>query len=169
MSIQKRLLLEQIELLKNCELGRKVMRGAMPETVEEFREQVPLTTYVDYCPELVERREDVLPAKAAHWVRTSGYTGKYDVKWVPMPADFVAECEKVCGALALFAACDKRGDASRLKQHMKMLFTLGPPSYATGAIGEFVRRAIDCDFLPSNGGEEISFTEKVKRGFQEAL
>ncbi|GAI02640.1 unnamed protein product, partial [marine sediment metagenome] len=41
MDIQKRLLLEQIELLKNCELGRKVMRGAMPETVEEFREQVP--------------------------------------------------------------------------------------------------------------------------------
>jgi len=169
MSIQKRLLLEQIELLKNCELGRKVMRGAMPETVEEFREQVPLTTYADYCPELVEKREDVLPAKVAHWVRTSGYTGKYDVKWVPMPADFVAECEKVCGALALFALCDRRGDASRLRRHMKILFTLGPPSYATGAIGEFVRRATDCDFLPSNGGEEMLFTEKVKLGFQEAL
>ena len=54
MSIQRRLLLEQIELLKNCELGRKVMRGAMPETVEEFREQVPLTTYADYYPELPE-------------------------------------------------------------------------------------------------------------------
>ena len=37
MSIQKRLLLEQIELLKQCELGRKVMRGAMPETVDELR------------------------------------------------------------------------------------------------------------------------------------
>ena len=169
MSIQKRLLLEQIELLKNCELGRKVMRGAMPETVEEFREQVPLTTYADYCPELVEKREDVLPAKVAHWVRTSGYTGKYDVKWVPMPADFVAESEKVCGALALFALCDRRGDTSRLRRHMKILFTLGPPSYATGAIGEFVRRATDCDFLPSNGGEEMLFTEKVKLGFQEAL
>jgi len=41
-------------LLKGCELGRKVMRGAMPETVEEFREQVPLTIYGDYLPELSE-------------------------------------------------------------------------------------------------------------------
>jgi len=44
MAIQKRLLLEQIELLKNCQLARKVMLGAMPTTTEEFREQVPLTT-----------------------------------------------------------------------------------------------------------------------------
>ena len=54
MTIQKQLLMEQIELLKRCELGRKVMRGAMPESVDEFREQVPLTTYADYCPELLE-------------------------------------------------------------------------------------------------------------------
>ena len=43
MAIQNRLLLEEIELLKNSELGRRVMHGAMPKTVEEFREQVPLT------------------------------------------------------------------------------------------------------------------------------
>ena len=55
MTIQKRLLLEQIELLKDCELGERVMRGAMPETIEEFREQVPLTTYDDHLPDLVEK------------------------------------------------------------------------------------------------------------------
>ena len=55
MAIQKRLLLEQIELLNNSELGRRMMHGAMPETMEEFREQVPLTTYADYLPELVEK------------------------------------------------------------------------------------------------------------------
>ena len=63
MDIQQQLLLEQIELLTNCELGRKVMHGAMPKTVEEFRKQVPLTTYADYCPELLEQREDGLPSK----------------------------------------------------------------------------------------------------------
>ena len=72
MAIQRRLLLEQIELLKNCELGRKVMRGAMPTSVEEFREQVPLTTYDDYLPELVEGREDILPMKPAMWVQVGG-------------------------------------------------------------------------------------------------
>src|SRR4030066_2221286 len=72
MAIQKRLLLEQIELLKNSELGRKLMGGAMPETVEEFREQVPLTTYADYLPELVQKNEDVLPTKPGMWVHTVG-------------------------------------------------------------------------------------------------
>ena len=37
MGIQKRLLLEQIELLKKSRIGTKVMRGARPDTVEEFR------------------------------------------------------------------------------------------------------------------------------------
>ncbi|GAH62157.1 unnamed protein product, partial [marine sediment metagenome] len=132
MAIQKRLLMEQIGLLKNSELGRKVMYGAMPETIEEFREQVPLTTYGDYFPELAQRREDVLPAKPVKWVRTSGYTGEYDVKWVPMSEEvpmsesFCSACEKVCGGLVILALCDSRGDVSKLKEHLKILFTLAP-------------------------------------------
>ena len=60
MTIQRRLLLEQIGSLGGCELGRKVMRGAEPSSVEEFQQQVPLTTYVDYAPYLLEKREDLL-------------------------------------------------------------------------------------------------------------
>ena len=168
MAIQKRLLLEQIELLKNCELGRKIMRGAMPETVEEFREQVAFTTYADYLPELVEKREDVLPAKVARWVRTSGYTGKYDVKWVPLSENFSAELEKVCGGLAILALCNRRGDASRLKEHLKVMFTLGFPPYASGVLGELLEQAIGLDFLPSNR-DGMPFTEMIKSGFKEAL
>ena len=63
MDIQKRLLLEQIQLLNQCRLGKKIMRGAKPQTVEEFREQIPLTIYADYCPELMEKREAPLPAE----------------------------------------------------------------------------------------------------------
>ena len=174
MTIQKRLLMEQIGLLKNSELGRKVMHGAMPETVEEFREQVPLTTYGDYFPELAQRREDVLPAKPVKWVRTSGYTGEYDVKWVPMSEEvpmsesFCSACEKVCGGLAILALCDSRGDVSKLKEHLKILFTLAPPPYASGAIGEFVQGAIGCDFLPARSAD-MPFTEMIKVGFEEAL
>ena len=84
MAIQRRLLLEQIELLNNCELGRTVMRGAAPTTVEEFRKQVPLTTYADYAPYLLEKREDVLPAKPLLWQHTSGRSGEYPHKWIPV-------------------------------------------------------------------------------------
>jgi len=168
MAIQKRLLLEQIELLESCELGGKVMRGARPKTVEEFREQVPLTTYADYLPELAQKREDVLPARVARWVRTSGHTGEYDVKWVPMPEDFLREYEKVATGVALFTLCNFRGDLSGLKEHLKVLYTVGPPEYGTGLGVELVQRALGYDFLPSNA-EGMSFQEKIKAGFEEAL
>ncbi|MBN2463611.1 MAG: GH3 auxin-responsive promoter family protein [Dehalococcoidia bacterium] len=169
MSIQKRLLLEQIELLKNCELGRKVMRGTMPETVEEFREQVPLTTYHDYCPELLEKREEVLPAKPARWVRTSGHSDEYSAKWVPISEGFWSEYVIVGGTIALLAFCRGRGDVSRLKEHMKVLFALGPPDYASGASGEIFQEALGIQFLPSNIEGGMSFQEKIKAGFAEAL
>ncbi|MFP3880554.1 MAG: GH3 auxin-responsive promoter family protein [Dehalococcoidia bacterium] len=169
MAIQKRLLLEQIKLLKNSELGRKVMRGAMPDTVEEFREQVPLTTYRDYLPELGEQREDLLPAKAARWVRTSGHTGEYDVKWIPASQEFLDEYEKVATGVFLFTTCDERGDTSKVKEHLKVLYTVGPPEYGSGLAVQLTQRAINYDLLPSNGDAITSFREKIQAGFREAL
>jgi hypothetical protein len=168
MAIQKALLLEQIELLKNCELGRKVMRGATPTTVEEFREQVPLTTYTDYCPELIERREDVLPAKVGRWVRTSGTAGKSYVKWAPLSAGFVGEMEKVLAAVIIFSGCGNKGDLSGFKEHLKVLYTLGPPEYGNGNLGCLMKQAVGCDSLPSHG-EQLSFEQCIKLGFEEAL
>jgi len=168
MAIQKTLLLEQIELLKNCELGRKVMRGSMPTTVEEFREQVPLTTYADYLPELVEKREDVLPAQVARWVRTSGTSGKSHVKWVPLSVGFVRELEKMLTAEIIFSGCKSKGDIAGLKEHSKLLHTLGPPEYGTGFLAYVTKETIGCDFLPSRG-EELPFEQCLKLGFEEAL
>jgi len=169
MDIQKRLLLEQIELLKSCELGRRIMRGAMPETVEEFREQVPLTTYSDYLPELAEKREDVLPAKVARWVRTSGHTDKYDVKWLPMPEDFLREYQKAAIGIGLFGLCNRRGDTSKVKEHLRMLYMVGPPEYASGLGVGLTQQALNYDSLPSNAEELASFQEKIQAGFREAL
>jgi hypothetical protein len=168
MAIQKCLLSEQIELLKNCELGRKVLHGAMPETVEEFREQVPLTTYSDYLPELVKKRKDILPAKVARWVRTSGTSGQSYIKWVPLSVGFVHELEKVLAAEIIFSGCNSKGDLSGLREHFKVLQTLGPPEYGTGFLAYVTKQSINCDLLPSRGGE-LSFEQCIKLGFEEAL
>ena len=40
MKIQKRLLLEQLELLKHCEIGHYILNGTNPGSVEEFRESI---------------------------------------------------------------------------------------------------------------------------------
>jgi hypothetical protein len=167
MDIQKRLLLEEIELLKNSEMGMRVMRGAMPETVGKFREQVPLTTYADYLPEIVEKREDVLPTKPAMWVHTIGRAGKYDVKWVPYSERFLYEFERVAGGVGILASCNAQGDFP-VKEHMKTLSTLGSRYYGTGAVGYMIKKALGCDFLPSSTYGR-SLQEKIKDGFKEAL
>ena len=167
MAIQKRLLLEQIELLKNSELGKRVMRGAMPETVEEFREQVPLTTYADYLPELVEKNEDVLPVKPAIWVRTVGRIGEYNFKWVPLSERFVYEFERVAGGVGLLASCNSQGDFL-VKEHLKTLATMASRDYGSGIVAYLMQRALGFDLLPCNAGE-MTFQEKIEAGFEEAL
>jgi len=167
MDIQKRLLLEEIELLKNSELGRRVMRGAMPETVKEFREQVPLTTYSDYLPELMEKREDVLPTKPAVWVHNIGWPGKYHVKWMPFSERFLYEFKRVAGGVGLLASCDPQGDFP-VKEHMKTLLTMGSRYYGLGVMGHLMQQALGYDLLPSNA-EEIPFQERIEAGFKEAL
>jgi hypothetical protein len=168
MTIQRRLMAEQLELLKASSLGRKLMGGAMPESIDEFRAQVPLTTYGDYIPELTEKREDTLPAPVAQWVRTSGYTGKYEIKWIPMSQRFVEELEKLCGAIVMLCMANYRGDMRGMKQHLKVLSTFAAPPYASGVIASLLRQAVNCDFLPSNA-DELTFMDKVKKGFAQAL
>jgi hypothetical protein len=167
MTIQKRLLLEQMELLKNCELGRKLMYGAMPETVEEFREQVPLTTYADYLPELVEKNEEVLPAKAAMWVHTVARIGEYNFKWVPLSERFLHEFERVAGGVGLLSSCSPQGDFLA-KSHLRLLATMGTPDYGSGIVAYLTQQALDCDIFPSNG-VEMTFQEKMEIGFEKAL
>ena len=167
MAIQKRLLLEEIELLKNSELGRRVMRGAMPKTVEEFREQVPLTTYSDYLPELVEKREDVLPTKPAKWVHTVGRIGEYNFKRAPLSERFLYELERVAGGVGLLASCSPQGDFL-VKEHLKALATMASPDYGSGIVAYLMQQALGFDILPRNT-EKMTFQEKTGIGFKEAL
>ena len=140
MAIQQRLLLEQMELLKNCELGKDVMRGAVPDTVEQFRAQVPFTTFEDYAPYLLERKEDALPAKPFLWQHTSGLSGE-TYKWSPTTERVYREMGTVIWAMLIFSTCKRRNDIS-FSSNEKILYALAPPPYTTGSWG---RRASDRD------------------------
>ncbi len=169
MKIQKRLLLEQLELLKNCELGRFIMNGAEPDSVEEFREQVPLTTYIDYCPALTEKREDILPANPKLWIQTLGRSGEYPYKWVPVSERFWQEAGLNFSAIAVFGACQEKGDIA-FKSNFKLLYAMGKPPYLTGNIAYKIEEELGFEFLPSlRESEEMSFEERVQAGFRLAL
>ena len=170
MTIQKRLLLEQIELLKRCPLGKKIMRGAKPETVEEFRQQVPLTIYADYCPELLEKREELLPAKPVMWVHTSGRSGEYPCKWIPMTPACSHELSVIMYGLGTLANCKGWGDTSKIPEHPKLVYTVAPRPYMSGAMASMLEQQTPVDYLPAlDTAEELSFEDRIKLGFKQAL
>jgi hypothetical protein len=169
MQIQKSLLLEQIELLKQCELGRRIFRGSMPKTIEEFMRQIPLTTYKDYCPDLVEKREDILPAKPVQWIQTLGKGGEYPYKWVPITERYWEEAGIDFGAVALLGSCRKKGDVL-INNKMKILYAASGYPYLTNAVAERLVEDIECEFLPSlREAQSLHFEERVNKGFKMAL
>jgi len=170
MSIQKRLLLEQLELLKQCALGDKIMRGVKPETVEEFRQQVPLTTYEDYCPELLGKKEGTLPAKPAMWVRTSGRSGEYPCRWAPMTLAFSQEMSTIMYGLGIFSSCQERGNTSNLPEYPRIVYTVAPRPYVSGAMASMLVQQTPVYHMPAlEEAEELSFEDRVKLSFKQAL
>lgn len=168
MNIQTRLLKEQMSLLKKCELGRYIFGGADPETVAEFRDEIPLTTYADYAPYLLKRRMDVLPRKPILWQYTSGKYGEYTYRWAPVTGRQLEEIEPLILAMVLFSGCKQRGEIV-FNKHDKVLYGMAPPPYATGSLARAFPEGL-FDFLPPiNQAEEISFEERVQQGFNMAL
>lgn len=169
MRVQKQLLLEQIELLKRSQLGRKVMKGAMPSTIDEFRREVPITTYADYCPELLEKNEGVLPVKPVRWIQTSGRSGEYPCKWIPVTETFWEEAGLNFCAIAIFASCRDKYDI-QFKKGFKLLHAAAQSPCLTGAVAHKLQEDLGFSFLPSlNESEQTSFDDRVAKGFKMAL
>jgi hypothetical protein len=170
MSMQKRLLLEQIRLLSRSALGKKLMPGPRPETVEEFRRRVPLTTYADYCPELSEKMEETLPVKPALWVHTSGRSGEYPCKWVPITPAYAHEMSVVMYGEGMLAGCKKWGDVSALPKYPNIVYTVAPRPYISGAMASMLGLQTSVNYLPPMRlAERLSFEGRVRLGFKQAL
>lgn len=172
MGIQQRLLLEQIQLLNKSELGARVMRGAKPRSVEEFRALVPITTYDDYVPELPEQREEGLPEKPLAWHHTAGlrcYSGEYGFKWVPITERIYRELGDTCLAMLIFASCRDRGDIV-LEEGDKFLYGLAPPPYSSGSWGRRAAEEGIFDFLPPlDEAEQMAYEKRISKGFRLGL
>ncbi|KPJ52141.1 MAG: hypothetical protein AMJ37_03460 [Dehalococcoidia bacterium DG_18] len=169
MDIQRHLLTEQLELLSDCELGRKVMGRARPRTVEEFRQKAPFTTYEAYAPYLLERREDVLPEKPMFWQRTSGRSGEYRFKWVPVTERLYNEIGLYIVSWVIFASCTERGDI-KYRDKDKLLYGMAPPPYPSGALARALHRELVLDVFPPMGEAEVmAFRQRMEEGFRTAL
>ena len=112
MEIQNRLLMEQIELYSDCELGRRIMKGIKPANVDEYRQVVPLTEYEDYADILLPRIESALPSKPVLWIETTWEGGKNPVKVAPYSDSVIRYHKKSLIACLILATSDRKGHFS---------------------------------------------------------
>ncbi len=167
MKIQEQLLMEQVELLSKCELGRKIMGDKIPKSVEEFKESVPLTTYDDYAPYLSEKREDILPEGSYMWCHTSGKTGQH--KWVPYPKKMYKILGEIFLTSLIFTTSKKRGDFL-LNEGGNILYGVAPPPYLSGIAYRALAEEFNVDFIPPlEEAERMDYVERMKEGFKISL
>ncbi len=169
MAIQDRLLAEQLQLLAGCELGRKIFGKDVPVTPEEFRRVAPITTYQDYVPYLTEQQDDALPVKPVAWVRTSGSTGEYAIKWCPVaPSAFSKLPKDLLGTLVMSSARAKGDVAMEIGD--TLLYAAAPPPYLSG----ISYRVVDAEGIfravpPVAEAERMPFQERVQQGFLRSM
>ena len=147
MDIQKRLLLEQLALVGASKIGQVIFGDNIPTSIDEFRQNVPLTTYEDYENLLVDRNEDILPAKPMAWMRTSGRTSGRGPKWVPMTKPFYDRLADAVVGSMIMSSCSHPGDV-KLQQNDKCLLATAPPPYFTAYITRSADDQLDLKFLP---------------------
>lgn len=167
MSIQESLLLQQLEKAVDCSLGKRLIGGKMPASVDDYRRNVPLTTYDDYRPEL-DRGDGASLSEEPHvWASTSGSGGER--RRVPYTLEaYRRSLDNLMSAFIL--ACSRERGQSTLVEGDRVLYNVAPAPYlsgilATGAAENFNLRSV----MAPDEHDEIDFREKITRGFEMSL
>ena len=169
MAVQERLLLEQINLLEKSEIGRKLFRNKIPTSVEEFRQNVPLTTYADYEEYFDQRLEEVLPVKPFLWARTSGRTSSKGPKWIPYTKTMYDRLGDLTVGAMLMASASSAGEV-KLERNDKFLLATAPPPYISAFVSRSAQDQLDVKFLPPlEQGEKMEYAQRVALGFRMAM
>jgi len=169
MEAQNRLLLEQIDLLGKSNFGRKLLGGKFPGNIEEFRQEVPLTTYADYEEHFSQQTEDGLPVKPYVWVRTSGRTSTRKPKWIPYTQAMYEHLGDLTVGAMLMSSASHTGEV-KLERGDRFLLATAPPPYVSAFISRSAQEQLDVKFLPSlEEGENMEYARRVELGFRLAM
>jgi hypothetical protein len=169
MDVQKRLLMEQIDLLGGSPIGQELFRNKIPASVEEFRREVPLTTYADYEKYFDGQNEDVLPVKPFVWARTSGRTSTKGPKWIPYTKTMYDHLADLTVGAMLMASASYPGEV-KLERNDKFLLATAPPPYVSAFVSRAAQEQLNVKFLPSlEEGEHMEYAQRVALGFRLAM
>lgn len=166
MEIQKRLLMEQVELMAGCQLGQRFFRNGVPQSVEEFRETVPLTKFEDYADVLLTQKEDMLPEKPVLWLHTTWEGGDFPSKRAPYTESMLETYKtNILGAMLLATSTGR--NKFNVRPGMRVLYSLAPLPYATGMFPDLISSEIDLRFMPSvREARKMSFGQQMRTGYK---
>jgi hypothetical protein len=166
MEVQNRLMLEQIDLYAGCELGRRIMKGKKPASVDEFRQIVPLTRYRDYADLLLPRIESVLPSKPLLWIETTWEGAKNPIKVAPY-TDSMIRCHKSSFITCLILSTSNEKGQFNLRGGENFLYGLAPLPYLTGLAPLILEDEISVNWLPpEKEAVNMGFSQRSKLGFK---
>lgn len=169
MQIQKRLLMEQVELMSRCELGKRFFRKCVPSSVEEFRSTVPLTRFEDYADVLLPQKEEMLPEKPVIWLHTTWEGGDFPSKRAPYTESMLETYKRnIIGAMLLATSHER--NHFNVQSGMRVLYSLAPLPYATGMFPDLISSEICLRFMPSvREARQMSFSQQMKKGYKLAV
>jgi phenylacetate-coenzyme A ligase PaaK-like adenylate-forming protein len=167
MQIQERLLLEQIDLIKDSEWGKKLMGDRPPTSVAEFRAKTPLTTYDDYEQYFNDQRQDGNYDGAYLWAHTSGRSGH--VKWIPYTREGYEHLGEHVMAGVILASAREKGDV-RLEEGDTLVYNTPPRPYISGLVLHSLAKQFNFNFIPAlEETESMEFQERIAKGFEVGL
>lgn len=166
MAIQNRLMLEQISLWNASKLGEELTNGRKYETIDEFRQKMPLTTYGDYADILLNKKGDMLPDSPIIWIQTTWEGGKHPVKVAPYTKSMLDTYRNNVLACLILSTSNEKGKFN-VRVTDKILYGLAPLPYATGLFPLALNDEIGIEFLPEvREATKLSFGERNKLGFK---
>ena len=169
MAIQNRLMMEQLGLWSASELGKSILKGKKPTTIEEYRNMVPLTTYDDYADILLQKRSESLPENPIIWIQTTWEGGKHPIKVAPYTRSMLDVFRTNVTACLILATSTTKGKIA-VEETDKLLYGLAPLPYATGLLPLALNKEIDIQFLPPvKDAVDMTFSERNKAGFKMAM
>ncbi len=169
MYTQRRLMEEQIHLWRESGLGRQLLNGARPETLEELRQVLPLTTYEDYADVLLAHRADMLCAQPAVWIQTTWEGGLRPIKNAPYTRAMLDAYRHNLVASLMMATATEKGNFN-FRKGDRVLYGGAPLPYATGLLPSLAEEEIHFTWLPDNDAASgMSFSQRIKKGFAMAM
>ena len=169
MQIQNRLMEEQIALWSNCALGQRFLKGKKLNSIEEFRQQIPLTTYEDYADILLPKQGSMLPDEPIIWIQTTWEGGRHPIKVAPYTKSMLDTYRNNVLACMILSTTETKGKFD-VKARDTFLYGLAPLPYATGLFPLALNDEIDIDFLPPvKEAVQMSCGERNKKGFKMGL